>query len=78
MDPLSAIGSAAAVLQFVRYAGKTCHFVKTLSENNHDDFYEGIFMDITGHFSNFSNYFKLQQQAGFTSGSSPNQEVGRL
>jgi hypothetical protein len=78
MDPLSAIGSGAAVLQFIQYASKACRFITTLHEENHDEFYEGIFSDMTRHFFNFSTQFKIQGPIGCTSGPSPNQEVGWL
>jgi hypothetical protein len=78
MDPLSAIGSAAVVLQFIQYAGKACHFVNTLREDNHDGFYEGVFTESTRHFVNFTRHFKTQRPVGFNLRSSSNQEVGRM
>jgi hypothetical protein len=75
MDPLSAIGSAAVVLQFIQYAGKACHFVNTLCEDNYD---EGVFTESTSHFVNFTSHFKTQRQVGFNLRSSSNQEVGRM
>ena len=78
MDPLSTVGSAAVVLQFIQYAAKACDFVTNLREDNSKGFYEGIFTEMAEHFFNFSIHFKPKRQAEFTPGSTLNQEVGRL
>jgi len=78
MDPLATIDAAAVILQFIQYAGKACHFVNTLRDDNYDDFYEGIFVVMARHFFNFLTYFKTQRQVRFTPSSFLIQEVGRL
>jgi hypothetical protein len=76
MDPLSTIGLAAAVLQFIQFVGKTCHMVYSFHQDKYGDFREGIFVEMMRDFANFSELFKTRAQIGLDPTFSQNQEVG--
>lgn len=76
MEPLSDIGSAAIMLYFIQYVGKACQTVDSLEENKREGFYEGMFVEQTRHFLEFSTFFKSMRHVDVDSNLSQNQKVG--
>lgn len=75
MDPLSAIGLGASVLQFVSFTSKSCELISRIHHGDYNDFDEGIFVKMTRDFDNFSTLFQTRRQSGLDPKVSSNQEV---
>jgi hypothetical protein len=75
MDPVSALGIAAAVVQFVEYAAKACRKVKRLYETLDEDNFGNIAFEKTAlDFVEFSTVFKARLPSDGDAGKS-NDEV---
>lgn len=62
MDPVSALGVAAAVVQFVDFATKRCRDVLNLYETGDTSFFKGVAFDLTARdFVDFSEDFERVQ-----------------
>ena len=63
MDPVSALGVAAAVVQFVEFATKRCRDVLNLYETGSTSFFKGVAFDHTARdFLGFAEDFKRSQK----------------
>jgi len=64
MEPLSALGLGAAIVEFAQYMGEQCRIFKNFCDGDYIDFREGLFVDITRYFMYFAAVFKPQQPTG--------------
>lgn len=75
MEPLSALGIGAAIVEFAQYTNEQYRIFKNFCDDDYDDFREGLFVDTTRYFMYFAAVFKPQQPTGSNAQS---QEVNPL
>ncbi|KAI4599045.1 hypothetical protein KJ359_002462 [Pestalotiopsis sp. 9143b] len=76
MDPVSALGVAAAVVQFVEFATKRCRDVLDLYETGNISFSKGVAFDHTARdFLDFSEDFKRAQNLNTISPNQPDRKT---
>jgi hypothetical protein len=78
MEPLSAIGLASEVVQFIQFTESKCNIIDRFHKDNYENFKAGLFAESARRFLHFSSVFKFQLQNGLRPAPSQNAEVSKL